>query len=613
MKTLKPILTVLALIITFSLSAQQGINYKALIKDSGGNVVANDLIAIQFTILQGAGMVNVYQETHTPTTDDNGIIVVNIGEGAVNSGVYADIDWGIDDHFLNVQIDTGGGLTDMGTTQFMAVPYALHASTASLKVNDLLDGKSDNDGSSIFLGMATGLNDDSSDNQNVGIGFQALQNNTSGYGNTATGHSALYSNTSGIRNTATGRAALYANSTGNNNTAMGREALYNNTIGDYNLAMGNVALYSNNEGYENIAIGRAALYSNTTGFQNTAFGFEALMNNDTGANNVASGNQALYSNTFGTRNVATGNQALYSNTTGFNNVATGYAALFFNTTGINNVATGLYALRSNTTGSYNVASGSLALYSNTTGNNNVASGIQALNSNTTGNNNVATGYMAMYSNTDGHENIASGNYALTSNTTGNFNTAIGSAALYSNTTGFRNTAVGRSALSNNTTGSYNIAIGAFAEIPDPTGSFQVRIGNESIGYAGIQVPWDVTSDMIWKENIRELPYGLELVKQLKPVDYIRKNNEHKTREIGFIGQDVETLLAKIGYTDQGILHKDDKGYISLRYNDFIAILTKAIQEQQDIIDHQNEKIESQDRNYEALLKRVEQLEFASNK
>ncbi|NNC44526.1 MAG: hypothetical protein HKN99_01420, partial [Winogradskyella sp.] len=36
--------------------------------------------------------------------------------------------------------------------------------------------------------------------------------------------------------------------------------------------------------------------------------------------------------------------------------------------------------------------------------------------------------------------------------------------------------------------------------------------------------------------------------------------------------------------------KDDKGYISLRYNDLIALLTKAIQEQQDIIDGQKTQI-----------------------
>jgi len=121
---------VLAVLLTSISFAQQGINYKALIKDGGGNIVASQSITIQFQILQGGGMINVYQETHTPSTDANGIIIINIGEGAVDSGVFADIDWGADNHYLNVQINTGGGLTDMGTTQFMSVPYALNAKIA---------------------------------------------------------------------------------------------------------------------------------------------------------------------------------------------------------------------------------------------------------------------------------------------------------------------------------------------------------------------------------------------------------------------------------------------------------------------------------------------------
>ncbi|RLD23270.1 MAG: hypothetical protein DRI54_07550, partial [Bacteroidetes bacterium] len=75
---------------------------------------------------------------------------------------------------------------------------------------------------------------------------------------------------------------------------------------------------------------------------------------------------------------------------------------------------------------------------------------------------------------------------------------------------------------------------------------------------------------------------------------------HKTREMGFIAQDVEALLINIGYEDQGFLHKDDEGFMGLRYNDFIALLTKAIQEQQEIIEEQNSKIESQNNEIKSL-------------
>jgi len=117
--------------------SQQGINYKALVKDGSGNVLMNQSVSVQLSILEGTAQTNVYQETHALTTDANGILMFNIGSGIVDSGDYSQISWGDDTHFLNVQIDSGAGLTDLGTTQFMAVPYALSA--ANVKGLQLID------------------------------------------------------------------------------------------------------------------------------------------------------------------------------------------------------------------------------------------------------------------------------------------------------------------------------------------------------------------------------------------------------------------------------------------------------------------------------------------
>ncbi len=505
MKTIRLFLLTLSICFSFQLNAQQGINYKALFKYNNGNVIANDLIAVQFTILKGVAMTSVYQETHTPTTDANGIVIVNIGEGSVDSGDFNAIDWSADDHFLNVQINTGSGLTDMGTTQFMAVPYALSAANAASKIDDLSDGRSDNDGSddgsSIFLGVDAGLNDDGTDNRNTGIGFNALQTNISGALNTVAGSKAMHNNISGNSNTAFGLEALFSNTTTGRLTAFGYKSLFSNTDGEFNTATG----------YE-------ALFSNSTGSYNTANGYQALLFNTEGSNNTANGYRALFNNTIGDDNTANGHEALFSNTTGYGNTA-------------------------------------------------------------------------------------NGSFALYSNTTGYFNTAFGREALPHNTTGFGNTAIGWGALSYNTTGSNNTAIGYNALVPDGTQDNQVRIGNTSVVYAGVQVAWTVTSDESWKKDIAELPYGLNMVTQLKPVHYIRKNNDKQTREMGFIAQDVKQVLKELGYDDQGFLTKDYEGRMSLRYNDLIAVLTKAVQEQQEII-------EKQDKNYGKLLKRVEQLELA---
>jgi hypothetical protein len=127
------------------------------------------------------------------------------------------------------------------------------------------------------------------------------------------------------------------------------------------------------------------------------------------------------------------------------------------------------------------------------------------------------------------------------------------------------------------------------------------MGNPNVTYAGIQVAWDITSDIHWKEDIRSLPYGLDMIMKLRPVDYIRINNEKQTREMGIIAQDLKEVLGEMGYDDQGFLIEDDDGLLHLRYNDLIALLTKAIQDQQTIINVQSEQLD-------ALKNRIESIE-----
>ncbi|MBU2930145.1 hypothetical protein [Winogradskyella psychrotolerans] len=122
----------IAILITTLSFAQQGINYKALIKDDIGNVLVSQNIGVQFQIRETtANGTAVYTETHTATTDANGILILNIGTGTT-SDTFSAIDWSSNEHWLNVQIDITGGTnyTDMSTAQFMAVPYAKYAKSA---------------------------------------------------------------------------------------------------------------------------------------------------------------------------------------------------------------------------------------------------------------------------------------------------------------------------------------------------------------------------------------------------------------------------------------------------------------------------------------------------
>lgn len=180
------------------------------------------------------------------------------------------------------------------------------------KIDDLSDGKSDSDGtddgSSVFLGVSSGAADDSSDNKNVGIGYQSLQNNSSGENNVGVGYLALQNNT-----------------TGSQNTAIGLSSLLTNTIGDGNTAIGYHALFGNNDGINNTATGHGALNSNVSGGYNTANGVQALFFTS-GGSNTGSGYRALYTNTSGARNTAHGLESLNLNSSGSDNVAVGYRA-----------------------------------------------------------------------------------------------------------------------------------------------------------------------------------------------------------------------------------------------------------------------------------------------
>ncbi|WP_422105330.1 hypothetical protein [Winogradskyella sp.] len=133
---MKKVLSIFALLLcTGMIIAQNGIHYKALIKDANGNVLSASPVSIQFIIYKGAELTdNVYQESHVLSTDSNGFIITSIGKG-ISSDDFGTINWGGDEHFLNVQINTGSGLVDFGTTQFMAVPYALTSEDNEWKKN----------------------------------------------------------------------------------------------------------------------------------------------------------------------------------------------------------------------------------------------------------------------------------------------------------------------------------------------------------------------------------------------------------------------------------------------------------------------------------------------
>ena len=139
----KALLTLVLLIITGVVvygQTPEKINYQAVARSSGGAILNNQNVSLQISILETSSSGNiVYSEIHTLITNQYGLINFEIGSGTPVSGSFSGINWGADDHFLQVELDETGGSNYqlMGTSQLISVPYALHAKTVELETQDL--------------------------------------------------------------------------------------------------------------------------------------------------------------------------------------------------------------------------------------------------------------------------------------------------------------------------------------------------------------------------------------------------------------------------------------------------------------------------------------------
>ncbi len=133
MKNAYTTITAILLSLTLFGQAPQKMSYQAVIRDANDALVTNQILGMQISILQGAiSGTSVYTETHTPVSNANGLVTLEIGTGMVNTGDFSAIDWGNGPYFLKTQYDLTGGsnYTITGTSQLLSVPYALYASIA---------------------------------------------------------------------------------------------------------------------------------------------------------------------------------------------------------------------------------------------------------------------------------------------------------------------------------------------------------------------------------------------------------------------------------------------------------------------------------------------------
>jgi hypothetical protein len=108
-------------------------SYQAIIRDNNNQLVTNHATGMKISILQGsASGTAVYVETHTPTTNANGLVSLEIGSGTPVTGTFAGINLANGPYFIKTETDPTGGTnyTITGTSQLLSVPYSLYAKTA---------------------------------------------------------------------------------------------------------------------------------------------------------------------------------------------------------------------------------------------------------------------------------------------------------------------------------------------------------------------------------------------------------------------------------------------------------------------------------------------------
>jgi hypothetical protein len=111
--------------------APQSFKYQAVVRDNSGSIIANKPVSFRISILNGSAIgTAVYREIHTGTsTNAFGLVDLEIGKGASESGTFSNINWASGNYFVRVEIFPSGAAAwqEMGTMQLLSVPYALYA------------------------------------------------------------------------------------------------------------------------------------------------------------------------------------------------------------------------------------------------------------------------------------------------------------------------------------------------------------------------------------------------------------------------------------------------------------------------------------------------------
>ncbi len=470
----------------------------------------------------------------------------------------------------------------------------------------------------VFVGPETGPFNSGTDN--VFIGSQAGQNNTSGLDNTFVGEEAGKFNTTGSDNTFIGEDAGFNTTTGIDNTAVGSAALRSCTTGFGNAVVGNEAGYDISMGVRNTCMGDFSGHDIGEGHFNTMIGSRAGRNTEHADYNTCVGMHAGWEN----------NRS--ATTTGANrNTYLGVAAGSANRDGSDNVALGAFA----DFGPWN--STEQQLFDGFSADANAAPAGAPGNANTS--RTVMVGSAAVASRDDaigiGYGAWSRGTRAITIGATANSTHEDAVTIGYGAVSHAADTVV----IGNDTTVGWHPNIDAVTELGNPayrftgvtaqrydaiaaastsadielwaddgaadddkwrisaadggdltiasfaTGSYVPAITAANNGDVTIAGEISINSDARLKDNVRSIEEGLELVARLDGKTYGWKPGQGRDsrRHYGLIAQEVEAVLPEL-VTESAV------GIKSVNYQGLVPVLVNAVNDLSRTIDRKDTEI-----------------------
>jgi hypothetical protein len=343
-------------------------------------------------------------------------------------------------------------------------------------------------------------------------------------------------------------------------------------IGTSNIGLG-IGARNQLSGESNIAIGRiygsASSEFPNSGSENVLLGFS---NWHSAANyNVLIGSGM---NVAGSYNVFLGADAGNKNLSN-DNIFIGHGA------GYNNI--GVHS----SNGFYNIFMGSGAGYGNTTGSSNIMIGTNAGLNNSTGSNNTIIGSNAG-STILGNNNVIIGFYAGSQET--------GSNKLYIDNTNTTSPLI----YGDFTNGSEMLVFNGNVGIGTNTPGYKLQVGNAADGSQARANAWNLLSDASLKTTLIKPDNSLEMIEGINGYYFYWKSGSDKTRQFGFIAQEVEKVLPEI-------ISKGEDGLLSLDYGKVTPLLVEAIKQQQRHIEQQQQQIDNQQKEIDELKTLVNNL------